>query len=646
MKKIFLDELEISQVKRMRVEEKNITFQYPIEIYVNYLEKHIDSYNFVDDFSECFYLFEIISYMMKTVEINQESKRGIYEKLKTIREKVRSLISQKPKEVDKNHPNLLLLKRIINQIEGLIVAGFYDLMDYYQGNGFQLLEYLLFEVKNYNLIVNIFKQYPYMIRFMNNSGEKLIKKVIERYIDEIYFYTSNKELKVNSHVVYYDKILTLFLNHEKLQFDIQERENIIHQIQECRKQIKSEDYNDLTKRKFIFWLNHLEEKLQYQNHEVTFKEVCYMHDIKTTFDQGILSEVRRLETDITFDKYPNRRFLSDEYIVTIDDFDAEELDDGLSIQQLENGYYRLGIHIADPTGLLSENSIILEEAFKRTTSIYLNNQTIYMFPEVLAKDKLNLLEGQPRLATSYYLYVNAEGRIESYEFLETIIKVHNITYTQADAILKTGNCNNKQLLDTLVMLSMITSKLGNNFRVDPVYQAVNRHKSNPSKTNIISSTNASKIVETCMMMANYIVPFHMKQHNLPCINRIHILDSDYLKRLSAINNNIYFDEQNSIKNVIHYLSSFYPKSKYSVDKVGHFGLGLPIYSHVTSPLRRGIDNVQKIYVLNPFYFNQVQDKVAYQIEERLKDICSYFNERSTTISYFLDNQKILSKHLS
>lgn len=606
------------------------------------MEKYIDSYNFVDDFSECLCLVSIISYIMKTVEIKKDSKKKIYEKLREIRKKVRSLISQKPKEVGKNHPNFILLKDVINQIESLIVATFYDLMDYYQGNGFQLLEYLLFEVKNYNLIINIFKQYPYMIRFMNNNGEKLIQKVIERYMDQIYFYTSNKELKVNSNVIYYDKILTFFLNHEKLQFDFQERQNMIQQVQECRKQIKPEDYNDLTKRKLIFWLNHLEEKLQHQTHEITFKEVCYMHDIKTTFDQGVLSEVRRLETDITLDKYPNRKFLSDEYIVTIDEADAEELDDGLSIQQLENGYYRLGVHIADPTALLPKNSIILEEAFKRTTSIYLNNQTIYMFPEILARDKMNLLEGQLRLATSYYLYVNDEGRIESYEFLETIIRVHNTTYTQADTILKTGNCCDKQLLDTLVMLSMITSKLDNNFKVDPIYQAVNRHKSNPSKTNIITSTSASKIVETCMTMTNYIVPFHMKKHNLPCINRIHILDPDYLRRLSAINDNIYFDDHNSIKNVIHYLSSFYPKSKYSVDKVGHFGLGLPIYSHVTSPLRRGIDNIQKIYVLNPFYFDLVQDKMAYQIEERLKDICSYFNERATTIASFVDDQKTLS----
>lgn len=643
MKKTFLDEIEVSQIKEIREKGAIIPFHSSIETYVTYLEKHIDSYNFLDDFSECLCVIDIISYIMKTVEIKKESQKEVYEKLKEIRKKVRCLIFQKPKGIDKEHPNFILLKEIINQIESLIVAGFYDLMNCYQGNGFQLLEYLLFEVKNYNLIINIFKQYPYMIRFMNNNGEKLIQKVIERYMNEIYFYTSNKELKVNSNVIYYDKILTFLLNHNKLQFDFSERENIIHQIQECRKQIRPEDYNDLTKRKFIFWLNHLEEKLQCQNHAITFKEVCYMHDIQTTFDQGLLSEVRRLETDIILNRYPNRKFLSDEYIVTIDDVDAEELDDGLSIQKLENGYYRLGVHIADPTGLLSENSIILEEAFKRTTSIYLDDQTIYMFPEILARDKMNLLEGQLRFATSYYLYVNAEGRIESYEFLETIVKVHNITYTQANTILKNGNCCDKQLLDTLVMLSMITNKLGNNFIVDPIYQAVNRQKSNPSKTNIINCTSASKIVETCMMMANYIVPFHMKKHNLPCINRIHILDSDYLRRLSAIHNNIYFDGQDSIKNVIHYLSSFYPKSKYSVDKVGHFGLGLPIYSHVTSPLRRGIDNIQKIYVLSPFYFDSVPDSVAYQIEEKLKQICDYFNERATTIASFVESQKVLSK---
>lgn len=639
MKEKILDENEISQAKKIGNSDEIIIFKYPLENYVEFLEKCIDSYNYIDDFSDCLFLFSIISHIMTTTEIKKKTKREIYEKLKSLRGKIKVLILQKPGEINKTNPNFILLKKIIDQIESLIVAGFYDMVEHYQGNNLQLIEYLLFEVRDHEVIRNVFEQYPYMIRFMDDKNEKLVQKVIRHYMNEIDSYTINKELNGNSNVIYYDKLLTLFLNHPKLEFDFQEKMDAINMIQNFRKQIKSEDYNDLTKRKLVFWLNHLEEQLCDQQHEVTFHEICFMHDIKTKFDEGILSEVRRINKDIKPNQYPNRRLIQDEYIVTIDGNGTQEIDDGLSIKKLENGYYRLGIHIADPTSYFLENSIILDEAFKRTTSIYLNNQTIFMFPEVLAKDKMSLLAGKPRLATSYYLYINEQGRIESYEFLETIVKVHNITYEQADFILKSGNCENLELLNTLIMLSTVTNKFQKNFTINPMYKMVNRSQSNPSNTNIITPTKASKIVETCMMMTNYIVPFHMQKHNLPCVNRVHVIDQSYLEKISGISETLSNKNDPDSIEMINYLKSFYPKAKYSTDKLGHFGLGLPIYSHVTAPLRRGMDNIQKLYVLDPFYFHPVEDFLAYQIEDKLKDICTYFNERANIIESFVDYQK-------
>ena len=127
----------------------------------------------------------------------------------------------------------------------------------------------------------------------------------------------------------------------------------------------TKEYNDLTKRKYIFWLNNLLEKLEnidINENTFDFNILCYKHDIKEKFDQGLLSEANRLYHNLDMNKFKNRRIVDNEYIIAIDGEDAEEIDDSLSIRKLKNGNYLIGVHIADPGGYLSIDNIIMEEA--------------------------------------------------------------------------------------------------------------------------------------------------------------------------------------------------------------------------------------------------------------------------------------------
>lgn len=639
---------ELEELKNISLNNSKIDFKYKMEDYIEYLEKCINSYNFIDDFSDCLVIIPLLSHIVTVTEMTPKQKLEVYERMKSIRQKIQKLIAEKPDNIDKNNPAFLILRKMIDQQESFMIANFYGMMNRYQGSEIELMEYLLFDVKKYNLVEDVLKQYPYMIRLLDEEGKKLIGKLIEHYVEEAFHYTENKELKPNSYLVYYDKLLDLFLKHPKLEFDSFEKENAIQFLNESRNRMISENYNDLTKRKLIFWLNHLEEKLSSRKHDTTFKEICYMHDVKINFDEGVLSEARRINCEVRIKDYPDRKLIKDDYIITIDGSNAKEIDDGLSIKKLEDGYYCLGVHIADPTSYLPKNSIILDEALKRTTSIYRGAVPIAtMFPSILSTDKMSLLENKPRLATSYYLYVNGNGKIENYEFLETIIYVHNTTYNKIDDILKTGRCEDKRLLKTSILLREVTAKLERNFKIDKIYSMVNRKESNPSNTNNILNTTASKIVETAMMMTNYIVPFHMQKHNLPCINRIHVMDAEFVKKLNDLSSGLDFRGKGQTTKIVEYLTSFYPKAKYSIERLGHFGLGIPISSHITAPLRRGIDNIMKLYVLNPFYFNQVSDMEAYNIENKLSKICDYYNERAVIIQSFTDcikeNSKLLTK---
>ncbi len=611
-------------------------FNYQPYDYLKYLNTILDKYNFSEDFNYLLNIFPIVSYLLYTPRITKKDKREMIELLKEIREKIQILILRKPGNIQKDNPNFTLLKNIINNIESLMIINFYDFINY-NGSSIELMEYLLFELRDYELITEILNQYPYMIR-LRNGDVSLFQKVLSNYIKEIYEYTKDKELGTNFNLIYYDKITTLFLLHPKLEFSFKEKMDAISHINYCRKSMNPDGFNQTTKRKFVFWLNHLEEKLNGNVGENTIEEICYMYDIKMGFDESILSEAKRLNHEIKPTRYHNRTVIDNEYIITIDGNNAQELDDGLSIQKMEDNCYKLGVHIADPTGLIQENSIILDEAFDRSSSIYLK-EPLHMFPPVLAKDKMNLLANKYRLATSYYLYIDSTGEIINYEILETVIKVSkNTTYDDVNRVISSGTDNDLNYFNTVILLKEITDKLKGNFKIDKTYALINRTTSNPTNTNITENTSATKIVEICMMMVNHIVPYHMYKNNLPCIYRIHTIDSQYLERLSSISKAITScNNKRDLENMINYLKATYPKSKYSTEAKEHFGLGIKPYTHLTAPLRRYLDNAMKLYVLDPFYFNHVSDSEAYLIEEKQKRIIEHINEQNIIIDSFMDS---------
>lgn len=631
LENLTLDKIDLYQ-------EEGLLFENTPKEYLKYLNNVLDNFNFVEDFSYLLYIYPIVSHCLCSSEIKKIKKKELLEILKEIREKIQILILRKPGEITKDNPNFALLKKLIDNTESLMIAGFYDVLDYYKGNNLELISYLLFEVREYNLVEDIFNLYPYMIRLKDDNNISLFEKVISNYLDELTKYTSDKNLSTNFDLIYYDKVIDLFLENEKLELSFKQKMDILSHINYCRKNIKNDEHNNLTKRKYLFWLNHLEEKLIDENHIMTFKELCYMYDIKSNFDEGILSETRRLNKEIKPSMYQNREIINNEYIITIDGEDANELDDALSIEKLENSLYKLGIHIADPTGLIPEDNIIMDGAYERNSSIYFPGNTIFMFPEVLAKDKMNLLENKNRLATSIYLYIDNYGKIENYEFKETIINVNlNTTYENINNVVNDSQFYDIRLIKTVRLLNEVVSKLKNNYKIDETYALVNRTEKNPTETNITHNTNSSKIVETCMMMANYIIARHMNKNNLLCINRVHMIDQEYIKKLSSIEENLHSNDDKEVERAIRHLKAIYPKSRYSVTENGHFGLGLDNYCHFTSPLRRYSDVAMKQYVLNPFYFNLVNDKEAYLIEEKLKDICKHMNERNSITNSFLES---------
>ena len=176
-----LKDLTIDKV--LLYQSEGIAFKYNPKEYIEYLEVTLDKYNFEDDFSHLLYVFSIIPHVLCYTHISKNDKKRMFGALKRIREKIQILILQKPGNILKDNENFLLLKKLIDNTESLMIANFYDLTDKYKGNSLELINYLLFEVKEYNLIECIFNQYPYMVRLKTEDNISLFELVINKYLE-------------------------------------------------------------------------------------------------------------------------------------------------------------------------------------------------------------------------------------------------------------------------------------------------------------------------------------------------------------------------------------------------------------------------------------------------------------------------------
>lgn len=126
-------------------------------------------------------------------------------------------------------------------------------------------------------------------------------------------------------------------------------------------------------------------------------------------------------------------------VYTIDDESTREIDDGLSLEMLEDGRQRLWIHIADPTRLLVPGDELDLSARRRCTTVYLPTGIIPMFPVELATGPMSLVQGQTCCALSFAVILTEAGDIAEYSIHTTHIKpTYRLTYEDVDEMLDLG----------------------------------------------------------------------------------------------------------------------------------------------------------------------------------------------------------------
>ena len=338
------------------------------------------------------------------------------------------------------------------------------------------------------------------------------------------------------------------------------------------------------------------------------------------FSEKVINQAKRVAKDVSDKDREGRKDLRNVTMVTIDGEDAKDLDDAVSLSK-EGDQYLLGVHIADVTNYVQENSALDHEALERGTSVYLVDRVIPMLPHALSNGICSLNMGEDRLALSCLMTLDQKGTVISYEIAETVINVdRRMSYTDVNRVL-TGDEEAVKAYEDLAPMFLLMKELADLVRerrrsrgsIDfdfPESKILLDEDGVPISIKPYERNAATKIIEDFMLLANETVAQHFYWMELPFVYRTHDKpDQEKILKLAAFINNFgYHIKVKSGDNEVHpkeiqkllgkiegdahealisrlTLRSM-KKAQYTVDCTGHFGLACQYYCHFTSPIRR------------------------------------------------------------
>ncbi len=343
------------------------------------------------------------------------------------------------------------------------------------------------------------------------------------------------------------------------------------------------------------------------------------YELPVEFSEKIMNQVEHVANEVSEADMAGRRDLRDLQMVTIDGEDAKDLDDAVSLT-MDGAYYQLGVHIADVTNYVQENSALDWEARERGTSVYLVDRVIPMLPHKLSNGICSLNAGENRLALSCLMTIDQKGEVVSHELVESVIKVdRRMSYTSVKKILEEHDEAERREYEALVPMFELMRELAEILRkkrrkrgsIDfdfPETKILLDQEGHPIDIKPYDRNVATKIIEDFMLIANETVAEHFYWLELPFVYRTHDTpDPEKIAKLGTFIRNFGYllkSQQEEIhpKELQKLLAKAedtpeealisrltlrsMKQAKYTVDCTGHFGLACQYYCHFTSPIRR------------------------------------------------------------
>lgn len=355
------------------------------------------------------------------------------------------------------------------------------------------------------------------------------------------------------------------------------------------------------------------------NNNTEMHAILAEYGLPYSYPQEIEKEANKIPETITEDEIKRRIDFRTTTTFTIDPRDAKDFDDALSIKDLGNGLWEVGVHIADVTHFVPEGGIIDQEAVKRATSVYLVDRTVPMLPEHLSNFICSLRPDEEKLTYSCIFTINDLAEVIDYKIARTVIKSdRRFTYEEAQEIIETGKGD---FATEILRLNDLAKKLREKrfasgaiaFERSEVRFEID-DTGKPVSVFFKESKDSNKLIEEFMLLANKYVAQHIgmprnREKPKTFVYRIHDVPNPeklsnfatFIKKFgykiktdgkktsvsSSINHLLDQIEGKKEQNMIETLAiRSMAKAAYSTKNIGHYGLAMKYYTHFTSPIRR------------------------------------------------------------
>jgi ribonuclease R len=350
-------------------------------------------------------------------------------------------------------------------------------------------------------------------------------------------------------------------------------------------------------------------------HETEMHAILAEYELPYHFTEEVENDAEKIPGEITEKDLRSRRDFRKIPTFTVDPVDARDFDDALSIKQLENGNWEVGIHIADVTHYVTTGSLVEEEAKQRATSIYLVDRVVPMLPERLSNHICSLNPNEDKLTYSAVFEIDDKSEVISEWFGRTIINSDKrFSYNEAQQVIDTGDGDMKEQV-------MILHKLAQQLRAKRF--AIGAFKfekieirfdlddaGKPVGIKFRDMGTANQLIEEFMLLANRRVAEYVgkKLRGKTFVYRIHDKPdpekiANFSQFITRFGYTLVEDEKTSLpkamnklltsvagkkeQNIIETLAlRSMAKAIYSTDNIGHYGLSFKHYTHFTSPIRR------------------------------------------------------------
>jgi len=350
---------------------------------------------------------------------------------------------------------------------------------------------------------------------------------------------------------------------------------------------------------------------------VDILSIAYKYGIYEEFNKDVLKELESIPNEVSEAELSGRVDLTDKEIFTIDGDDTKDIDDAISIAY-ENGLYELGVHIADVSNYVKENTALGNEAYERGTSSYLADTVIPMIPHKLSNGICSLNEGVIRLTMSCVMKIDHKGKVVDYDIFPSYIKSRKkMTYKKVNDILMRNiiDPEYEEFAPSLLKMNELAHILRKH-KIDKGYIDFDLDEAKVIQDETGKAIDIVKriredgecLIEDFMIVANETVAAHIYNMGLPFIYRVHAEPNsekidDFVNLVKQmgyhINSRIVdltpkgmqklldeLDDKPEFKILSSMLLRSMKKAEYSKENVGHFGLASREYTHFTSPIRR------------------------------------------------------------